>query len=57
MNYLAKALKSFTKRYYLIMSLMFTFSSFFYIGEPQFWTILGFGVLCNGLDDLNLKTT
>lgn len=53
MNYLIKALKSFTKRYYLIMSFLFTASSFFYIGEPIFWNLIFFGVVCNALSDRN----
>lgn len=56
MNYLVNAVKTFTQRYYLIMSIMFTISSFFYIAEPHFWQLIFFGVLCNGLDDIKNRT-
>lgn len=56
MNYLVNTVKTFTQRYYLIMSIMFTISSFFYIAEPHFWQLIFFGVLCNGLDDIKNRT-
>lgn len=42
----------FGKHYFRLMGLLWIFASFAYIGDPRFWTILGFGTVFTGIQSL-----
>ena len=37
--------KAFFNQYFYAIGLLWMFASFLYIGKPQFWTVLGFGII------------
>lgn len=52
LNILKSIMITWSKRHYRIMGLLWIFASFMYIGEPQFWIVLGFGTVFNGMQDI-----
>lgn len=52
-------IKSAVNQWFSFIGLLWMFASFIYIGEPQFWTVLGFGIMFTGVqtivDQIKLK--
>ena len=47
-----QTLKSITDQWYSVIGIVWMFCSFIYIGEPQFWTVLGFAILFTGVQGI-----
>lgn len=43
---------AFSNQYFQLLGLVWIFCSFIYIGKPQFWVVLGFGVLFTGIQQI-----
>ena len=39
-------------QWFSVIGLIWMFASFLYIGEPQFWTVLGFAILFTGVQNV-----
>jgi 1,4-dihydroxy-2-naphthoate octaprenyltransferase len=52
LNILNSLVKGFSNHYFRLIGLLWIFASFVYIGDPRFWTILGFGVIFTGIQSL-----
>lgn len=44
--------KAFFNQYFYAIGLLWMFASFLYIGKPQFWTVLGFGIIFTGVQNI-----
>lgn len=42
----------FTQQYFYFIGLLWMFISFAYVGESQFWNILGFGIIFTGVQNI-----
>ena len=45
-------LNVFVERYFSLLGLLWICVAFFYVGEPEFWTIVGFGTLFTGVQSI-----
>ena len=45
-------LKAISDQWFYVIGLTWMFASFLYIGEPQFWVVLGFAILFTGVQNL-----
>tara|TARA_B110001450_G_scaffold225816_1_gene224230 strand:+ start:1287 stop:1496 length:210 start_codon:yes stop_codon:yes gene_type:complete len=56
LNALVSGLKlvttAFLNQYFYAIGLLWMFASFLYIGKPQFWTVLGFGIIFTGVQNI-----
>ena len=39
-------------QWFYLIGLLWMFSSFIYIGKPQFWIVLGFGIIFTGVQNI-----
>tara|TARA_B110000285_G_C15130997_1_gene623575 strand:+ start:1223 stop:1426 length:204 start_codon:yes stop_codon:yes gene_type:complete len=44
--------KSILSQWLHFMGLLWMFASFLYISEPEFWTVLGFGIIFTGIQNI-----
>ncbi len=45
-------LKVLGQQYFYVLGILWMLASFLYIGEPQFWNVLGFGVIFTGIQSI-----
>ena len=45
-------LRSIISQWFYLIGLLWMFASFLYIGKPQFWTVLGFGIIFTGVQNI-----
>lgn len=52
LSILKSIVRGLSNQYFRLMGLLWIFASFMYIGDPEFWTILGFSVIFTGIQSL-----
>lgn len=43
---------TFRQHFFLMLGLLWMFISFIYVGDPRFWTVLGFGTVFVGIQSI-----
>lgn len=43
---------SVVNQWFYVIGLLWMFASFLYIGKPQFWIVLGFGIIFTGVQNI-----
>ena len=49
---LIKMLRAVSDQWFYVIGLIWMVASFLYIGEPQFWVVLGFAILFTGVQNV-----
>jgi hypothetical protein len=49
---LTSTLKSAVDQYFYLIGIIWMGASFIYIGEPQFWNVLGFAIIFTGVQSI-----
>ena len=49
LSILKSIVRGLSNQYFRLMGLLWIFASFMYIGDPEFWTVLGFGTVFTGI--------
>lgn len=44
--------RSILDQWFYVIGLLWMFASFLYIGKPQFWIVLGFGIIFTGVQNI-----
>ncbi len=51
-NGLKSIVASLIDQWFYAIGLLWMFASFLYVGEPHFWTVLGFGIIFTGVQNI-----
>jgi len=52
LSILKSIVKGLSNQYFRLMGFLWIFASFMYIGDPVFWTVLGFGTVFTGIQSI-----
>jgi len=52
LNTAKSILKSASDQSFYLLGIIWMFASFLYIGKPQFWVVLGFGIIFTGVQNI-----
>jgi 1,4-dihydroxy-2-naphthoate octaprenyltransferase len=52
LNTAKSILKSALDQYFYLIGIIWMFASFLYIGKPNFWVVLGFGIIFTGVQNI-----
>ena len=52
LNTAKSILNTISDQWFYLIGLFWMFASFIYIGKPQFWIVLGFGIIFTGVQNI-----